>query len=155
MDKEARIACSWLALLIALGFYKPRWMLAFSTLSLMLISIPYDRLVVNHVAANSQARIQEEKRARRSSPLLQLPAEIRNKIYEDVASSIAKIKIRNGVTIVHPLAHACRQLRAEFLPFFKDKAFPTIASTKHMTFTVHDMIQYRIMYDIADLEPGW
>ena len=155
MDKETRIACSCLALLIILGYYKPRWMLAFSALSVMFISIPDEWLIIDQRPADSQPCSREGKTTQHASPLLQLPAEIRNDIYEDVASSITKIKIRNGVTLVHPLAHACRQLRSEFLPFFKDKAFPTVASTEHMALTVFDVIQYRVMYDIAGLEPGW
>lgn len=49
-----------------------------------------------------------------SSAFLNLPAELRNQIYELVAASIPKVKIEYGkLTVPHSLLATCQQTRKE------------------------------------------
>jgi len=55
------------------------------------------------------------------SPLLRLPAELRNQIYEYVATTTQDI-VLSGLRVMHPdqpLTRVCRQSREEYLPVFQ------------------------------------
>lgn len=52
------------------------------------------------------------------SPLLNLPGELRNLIYDMVVADMEDIIIREGVMVQHPLAQVNRQIRSEFRPIF-------------------------------------
>ena len=52
-----------------------------------------------------------------SSPLLGLPAELRNQIYENVVTTHVTF-VNNGI-IPPPLARTCQQLKAECLSVFE------------------------------------
>lgn len=49
--------------------------------------------------------------------ILKLPGELRNMIYDHIASETKAITIREGSILPHPLAQTCRQLRQEFSSF--------------------------------------
>lgn len=53
------------------------------------------------------------------SALLSLPPELRNQIYDLVASDTEQITIRNGAVLPHSFSQVCRQIRNEFGPLFK------------------------------------
>lgn len=52
------------------------------------------------------------------SPFLNLPGELRNIIYDTIASDTEQLVIRNGKIVDHPLAQVNRQIREEFGPIF-------------------------------------
>lgn len=60
------------------------------------------------------------------SRLLNLPAELRNQIYELVCRNDPEVEVsvrgKKVDVIPHPLARSCRQLRDEFLPMFEATA---------------------------------
>lgn len=72
------------------------------------------------VARSNRADVKQDCR------LLKLPAELRNRIYEDTLADIKKLgtlHIRNrAFSKVPALAQVCRQLRSEFLPLFTEHA---------------------------------
>ena len=55
------------------------------------------------------------------SPLLQLPGELRNMIYREVAKEDIKVCLvkASGINVSHALALVCRQIEAEFLPILE------------------------------------
>ena len=53
------------------------------------------------------------------SPLLDLPPELRNSIYEAVISSGLVLELKHGHTNPHPLNRTCRLVRKEFLPIYE------------------------------------
>lgn len=52
------------------------------------------------------------------SALLTLPPELRNQIYDLVASDTEQVTIRNGAILPHSFSQVCRQIRNEFGPLF-------------------------------------
>lgn len=55
-----------------------------------------------------------------SSPLLELPPELRNEVYDYVASEpLTDAVVFHDKRIPHPLARTCKLLRAEFLPIYE------------------------------------
>ncbi|PPJ56120.1 hypothetical protein CBER1_02118 [Cercospora berteroae] len=52
------------------------------------------------------------------SPFLNLPGELRNMIYDTIASDNGQLVIRNGKIVDHPLVQVNRQIRSEFNPVF-------------------------------------
>lgn len=64
------------------------------------------------------------------SPLLLLPAELRNVIFREVAKEDIKacLVTGSGINVSHPLALVCRQIETEFLPIL-EAAHPDVASS--------------------------
>lgn len=68
------------------------------------------------------------------SPLLKLPAELRNAIYELVAGTEVTLDDRKLVTPSYNLASVCRQTYQEYQPIYKQ----TIAACPTMTIDLYD-----------------
>ncbi|KAK5130422.1 hypothetical protein LTR08_002120 [Meristemomyces frigidus] len=81
-----------------------------------------------------------------SSPLLRLSAELRNQIYDDVASSAKAVTVLSHgdvLTAPSPLSQVCGQLRREFMPLFNAThlAYATQITIQITNFCVWELLQ--------------
>ena len=62
---------------------------------------------------------------------LDLPGELRNAVYEEIAASTDTVVFRNGSPVPPPLSRVCRQVRSEFLSVLNSDVFsPTTVDMK-------------------------
>ena len=54
--------------------------------------------------------------------LLELPPELRNQIYDHVATSTRTISVHEGALVPHALARTCKQIRSESIPVFESES---------------------------------
>lgn len=110
------------------------WRVCFATTTPSISSTSFLHIKTNHILFSSETITTTENTTKKppkmstsaSSPLLSLPAELRNAIYQDVA-----VKKNNEVTIIRTshdhqpgILHACRETRADaLLAFYANNTF--------------------------------
>jgi len=79
-----------------------------------------------------------------SCPLLSLPPELRNSIYNYVLSSITESRVNERGLIPHALARTCHQTRDEFLPMCKylDETTPNTLKARVTDFDFKALMAY-------------
>ncbi|KAM3415633.1 hypothetical protein BST61_g9154 [Cercospora zeina] len=85
------------------------------------------------------------------SPFLNLPGELRNMIYDTIASGTEQLIIRNGKIVEHPLAQVNKQIRLEFSPVFL-ATLPPSSSTRIVNGTTKRFAPEIIIWQLQNFD---
>jgi hypothetical protein len=95
--------------------------------------------------------------ASHESPLLKLPAELRNNIYEHVSRDEKVLKFSAGKVVLPPLGGVCKQIRAELRGIFEQEVISNTAlpiQVLVVNFNFKPLFEWLDEHDLVDRRPA-